>query len=100
MWTILKNEMTISFQIVSAFHVYWLWWVFVAARGLPPVAASGGFSLLQCPRFLIVVALLVVHDLVIAAYRFRNCSLQALESGLKLLHRLGCHAARGVVLEQ
>ena len=98
--------MTISFQIVSSLHIYWLWWVFVAERRLPLVAASRGFSLLQCPGFLIVVASLLwsmgsrYACSVVTAYRFRNCSLQALECGLKLLHRLGCHAAHGVFLEQ
>jgi len=87
--TISKNEMTISFQIVSSLHIYWLWWVFVAARRLPLVAASRGFSLLQCLGFLIVVASLLwsmgsrCACSVITAYRLRNYSSQALECGLK-----------------
>ena len=30
------------------FLFFWLCWVFVAARRISPVAASGGYSLLQC----------------------------------------------------
>ena len=30
---------------------FWLCWVFVAARGLSLVAASGGYSLLRCAGF-------------------------------------------------
>ena len=31
--------------------IYWLLWVFVAAHGLSLVAASGGYSSLQCAGF-------------------------------------------------
>ena len=33
------------------FIYFWLRWVFVAARGLSLVAASGGYSSLRCARF-------------------------------------------------
>ena len=33
------------------FIYFWLHWVFAAARGLSLVAASGGYSLLQCMGF-------------------------------------------------
>ena len=33
------------------FFVFWLHWVFIAARGLSPVVASGGYSSLQCAGF-------------------------------------------------
>ena len=33
------------------FIYFWLCWVFVAARGLSLVAASGGYSSLQCAGF-------------------------------------------------
>ena len=33
------------------FGFFWLRWVFVAVRGLSLVAASGGYSLLQCTGF-------------------------------------------------
>ena len=31
--------------------IFWLRWVFVAARGLSLVVASGGYSLLRCSGF-------------------------------------------------
>ena len=36
---------------VPFFFFFWLCWVFVAARGLSLVAASGGYSLLWCAGF-------------------------------------------------
>ena len=33
------------------FIYFWLWWVFVAARGLSLVAVSGGYSSLRCMGF-------------------------------------------------
>ena len=33
------------------YFIFWLCWVFVAVRGLSLVAASGGYSLLQCAGF-------------------------------------------------
>ena len=32
-------------------YFFWLCWVFIAARGLSLVAASGGYSLLRCAGF-------------------------------------------------
>ena len=40
-----------SFFFFFLFIYFWLRWVFVAARGLSPVAASGGYSSLQCADF-------------------------------------------------
>ena len=40
---------------------FWLRWVFVAARGLSLVAASGGYSLVAVSGLLIVVASLVAE---------------------------------------
>ena len=37
--------------ILFLFIYFWLHWVFVAARGLSLVAASGGYSLLWCVGF-------------------------------------------------
>ena len=42
--------MTILF-LVFLFSQFWLHWVFVAARGLSLVAASGGYSWLRCMGF-------------------------------------------------
>ena len=36
---------------VTLFFYFWLRWVFVAARGLSLVVASGGYSSLQCAGF-------------------------------------------------
>ena len=33
------------------YFFFWLLWVFVAARGLPLVVVSWGYSLLQCVGF-------------------------------------------------
>ena len=41
----------ILFILFFIFIYFWLRWVFVAARGLSLVAASGGYSLLQCVGF-------------------------------------------------
>ena len=39
------------------FIYFWLCWVFVAARGLPLVAESGGYSSLQCADFSFLLGL-------------------------------------------
>ena len=42
------------FSLINLFFLFiyfWLCWVFIAVRGLPLVAASGGYSLLQCAGF-------------------------------------------------
>ena len=39
------------FSFINLFIYFWLCWVFVAARGLSLLAASGGYSLLQCAGF-------------------------------------------------
>ena len=46
--------------ISSFFFFGWLHWVFIAARGLSLVAASGGYTVVV-RRLLIVVASLVVE---------------------------------------
>ena len=38
-------------KFIYLFIYFWLCWVFVAARGLSLVAASGGYSSLQCAGF-------------------------------------------------
>ena len=39
------------FKLIGLFIYFWLPSVFVAARGLSPVVASGGYSLLRCMGF-------------------------------------------------
>ena len=38
-------------KLINQLIYFWLCWVFVAARGLPLVAASGGYSLLRYVGF-------------------------------------------------
>ena len=47
------------FKLINLFIYFWLRWVFVAARGLSLVAASGGYSSLQCAGFLLQWLLLL-----------------------------------------
>ena len=49
------------FNLLILFIYFWLRWVFVAAHGLSLVAASGGYSSLQCAGLLIAVASLVAE---------------------------------------
>ena len=67
---------------------YWLCWVFIAARGLSLVRASGGYSLL------------VVHGLLISAAS--SCREQALGTRASVVgaHRLSCPPACGIFLDQ
>ena len=41
----------IFLKSIYLFIYLWLCWVFVAARGLSPVAVSGGYSSLRCAGF-------------------------------------------------
>ena len=43
------------------FNYFWLHWMFVAALGLSPGAASGGYSLAGALKLLVVVAFLVAE---------------------------------------
>ena len=59
-----KKFLKIYYLFINLFILFiyfWLHWVLVAACGLPLVAASGGYSSLQCAGFLIAVASLVVE---------------------------------------
>ena len=47
------------FKFIYLFIYFWLRWVFVAARGLSLVAASGGYSSLQCVGFSLLWLLLL-----------------------------------------
>ena len=66
----------------------WLRWVFVATRGLSLVAASGGYSLLQCTGFSLRWLLccgaqaLGVWASVVVACRLSSCGWRALEHRL------------------
>ena len=56
----LKNKFIYSF--IYLFY-FWLRWVFVAAHGLPLVAASGGYSSLWCAAFSLPWLLVAEHKL-------------------------------------
>ena len=66
-------------------YIFWLYWVFIAAHGLSPAAATKGCLFLVVPRLLTEVALLLRSmysrhtGSVIAARGLSNCSSQALE---------------------
>ena len=50
------NRLPLSFSFLSLFlsfiyYYFWLHWVFVATRGLPPAVASRGYSSLWCAGF-------------------------------------------------
>ena len=70
------------------FIYFWLHWVFVAACGLSLVAASGGYSSLQCVgfslRWLLFRGALVlgVQASVVVAHRLSSCGSRALECRL------------------
>ena len=51
------------FIFKDLFIYFWLRWVFVAARGLSLVAASGGYSSLWCVGFSLQWLLVVEHRL-------------------------------------
>ena len=44
-------QYSIQYNVQYSIVYFWLHWVFVAARGLSLVAASGGYSWLQCVGF-------------------------------------------------
>ena len=58
------------------FNLFWLCWVFVAARRLSLVAASGGYCLVLLPGLLVAMASFVAE------------------------HRLSCPVACGIFLDQ
>ena len=55
---------------------FWLRWVFGAACGLSPVAASGGYSSLQCAGFSLQW-LLLLRSMGSRCAGFRNCGTRA-----------------------
>ena len=58
------------------FIYFWLHWVFLAVRGLSLVAASGGYSSLQCGRFSLQW-LLLLRSTGSRCTGFSSCSTQA-----------------------
>ena len=66
-----------SFLIFYLFIYFWLSWVLVAARGLSLVAASRGYSSLQCAGFSLQWLLLLRSGL-------SSCGSRALERRLRI----------------
>ena len=60
------------------FIYFWLCWVFIAARGLSLVVASGGYSLLRCKGFSLWW-LLLLQSTGSRRAGFNSCGLWALE---------------------
>ena len=68
-------------------YFFWLLWVFVAARGLSLVVASGSYSLLRCPGFSLRW-LLLLQSTGSRHAGFSSCDQRALE------RRLSCCGTR------
>ena len=66
---------------IYVFIYFWLHWVFVAAHGLPLVAASGGYSLLWCKGFSLLW-LLLLRSMGSRCAGFSSCGTWALERRL------------------
>ena len=81
---------------VFIFIYFWLCWVFVAAQGLLSVAASGGYSSLQCVGFPCCGAGALGRT------GFSSCSSQAPEcaGATVVTHGLSRSAACGIFLDQ
>ena len=76
------------FKLFIYLFIFWLHWVFVAARGLSLAAASGGYSSLQCVGFSLRWLLLLRSTgsthwaSVVVAPRLSHCGSRALEHRL------------------
>ena len=63
-------------KFIYLFIYLWLHWVFAAAYGLSLVAASGGYSLLQCANSLLP-GLLLLQSMGSRRTGFSRCGTQA-----------------------
>ena len=68
-------------MFVCLFIYFWLCWVFIAARGLSLVVASGGYSLLRCVGFSLQW-LLLLQSTGSGSAGFSSCGSRALEHSL------------------
>ena len=76
--TFLRNHQIVVF-LFFCFVFFWLRWVFVAALGLSPVVASGGYSSLRCVGFSCCGArALGTRASVVEARRLSSCGTWAL----------------------
>ena len=69
------------FIFYKCIYLFWLCWVFVAARGLSLVETSGGYPSLQCVGFSLQ-CLLLLWSTGSRRAGFGSCGLQALERRL------------------
>ena len=106
----LKSQLFVFFVIEQQFSFlekrffYWLWWVFIAARGLSLVVASRAYYQLQCADFSLWWLLLGRQALgaqtsVVAVLRLSSCSSWIQRTG-SVAHRLSCSAACGIFPDQ
>ena len=98
----MSNIISHLFVFITFFN-FWLRWVSVAARGLSLVAASGGYSSLQCAGFSCCGAwALGTRASVVAARGLSSCGTQALghASSVVVAHGLSCSVAHGIFLDQ
>ena len=79
-WFIVSFKFSISFLFFFK-KIFWLCWVFVAARGLFLVAASGGYSSLPCVGFSLRW-LLLLQSMGARHAGFSSCGSWALERRL------------------
>ena len=84
---ILENFLFVSFFLIN-FFFFWLCWVFIAARGLFLVAASGDYSSFCCAGFSLQWFLLL-------------WSMGSRHTGsVVVAHQLSCSAACGIFPDQ
>ena len=81
---------------IHLFIYFWLCWVFIAARGLSLVAASGGCSWLRCAGFSLRW-LLLFQSMDSRHTGFSGCGTRA---SVVVAHRLSCSAACGIFPDQ
>ena len=75
------------FKLINVFIYFWLCWVFVAVRGLSPVAVSGARSLSRC-------AGLSLSRLLVAEHGSRHAG------SVVVAHGPSCSAACGILPDQ
>ena len=109
-YTISDSSFYIFYKIYLFIYLFiylWLCWVFVAARGLSLVAASGGNSLLQCAGFSLQW-LLLLQSTGSRHMGFSSCGTRTLVVARRLqsagsvvvVHRPNCSAACGIFPDQ
>ena len=78
-----------KFIYLFIYFIFWLLWVFIVARGLFLVAASGGYSSLQCTGFSLRWLLLLwstgTQASVVVAHGLSSCGSQGRSAQAQLL---------------